>query len=76
MTPKQRISAALFTTLLSSVLAAIVLCAQETTTSSIVGEVTDQSGAAVPGAWVTVTNLGTGAQRRTTTSSAGDYTED
>ena len=43
------------------------------TTSSIVGEVTDQSGAAVPGASVTVTNLGTGAQRRTTTSSAGDY---
>jgi len=43
-------------------------------TGTILGTVTDPSGAAVSGATVTVRNTGTGAVRTTTTSSAGSYT--
>jgi hypothetical protein len=41
---------------------------------SIVGNVTDASGSAVPGADVTVTNQGTGIAVKTTTGAAGTYT--
>ena len=41
---------------------------------SVVGHVTDPSGAAVPGAKVTVTNQGTNTATSTTTNSGGDYT--
>jgi hypothetical protein len=40
---------------------------------SITGNVTDTTGAAVPGATVTITNLGTKATRETTTGPAGAY---
>jgi Carboxypeptidase regulatory-like domain len=40
---------------------------------SIVGTVTDPSGAVVVGATVTVTNVGTGASRTTTTNQQGGY---
>lgn len=43
-------------------------------TSSIVGHVTDASGAAVPGAQVTVTNEGTSISVHATTQPAGNYT--
>lgn len=58
------------------VLCALVLClpllalAQEAT---IVGTVTDPSGAAVPNATITATNAETGLIRSTTTSDNGDY---
>ncbi len=39
----------------------------------LTGTVTDQSGAVVPSATVTVKNLGTGAQRTTTTAGNGTY---
>ena len=42
-------------------------------TASIVGTVTDPSGAAVPSARITVTNLETGLARSTTTNAAGNY---
>jgi hypothetical protein len=42
-------------------------------TGSIVGQVTDLSGAAVPGAKVVVTSVETGLQRPTTTTSEGFY---
>src|SRR5690242_147693 len=41
---------------------------------SIVGNVTDSSGAAIPGAQITVTNQGTGIAVKTTTDSTGTYT--
>ena len=40
---------------------------------SVTGSVTDVSGAVVPRASVTVTNIGTGAQRVTTSNAQGDY---
>lgn len=43
------------------------------TTSRVTGTVTDQNGAAVPGATVTLTNVGTTATFTTTTSSEGIY---
>ena len=42
-------------------------------TSMMVGDVTDSSGAAVPGADVTVTNQGTGTAAHTVTNAAGSY---
>ena len=42
-------------------------------TASIVGTVTDPSGAAVPGAQITITNTGTGFVRNTTSNAAGAY---
>ena len=41
--------------------------------SSVVGTVTDESGASVPGAMVTVTNNGTQAVRTVETNERGDY---
>jgi Carboxypeptidase regulatory-like domain len=40
---------------------------------SIVGTVTDASGAVVTGATVTITNLGTGETRAAKSNTAGDY---
>src|SRR5579862_8250155 len=42
-------------------------------TAAIQGTIVDPSGAAVPGASVTVHNQGTGEERTTTTDSAGLY---
>ncbi|HEX5411682.1 MAG TPA: TonB-dependent receptor [Terriglobia bacterium] len=41
---------------------------------TLVGHVTDPSGAAVPGVKVTIINQGTNTQTSTTTNSSGDYT--
>jgi len=46
----------------------------QTDTGTIVGTVTDPSGAVVTGAAITVTHTATGAKRTTTTSSTGTYT--
>ena len=43
------------------------------TAATIVGDVTDPSGAAVPGVAVTVTNDGTGISREVSTNEAGQY---
>ncbi len=45
----------------------------QTTTGSIVGLVTDSTGAAVPNASVTVTRVDTGIATKTTTNSSGNY---
>jgi hypothetical protein len=54
-------------------LAAVSLSAQ-TFRGTILGTVTDPSGAVVPGAKVTVKNTGTGLERSTETSADGSYT--
>ena len=46
----------------------------QTETGTIIGTVTDPSGAMVTGATISVTNTDTGAKRSTTTSGAGTYT--
>ena len=62
-------------TLLVGMVATPVLVSQTTiSTGSIVGTVTDPSGAVVGGAKVTVTNKATGQAITTTTTSAGTYT--
>jgi hypothetical protein len=50
-----------------------VASAQGETTSAIVGQVTDPSGAAVPGATVTIINLETGATRSAHTDNNGRF---
>src|SRR5262249_5084769 len=45
----------------------------QTTSTSILGTVTDPTGAVVAGATVTVTNTGTGIKRTDNTSVTGDY---
>src|SRR5262245_38164129 len=47
--------------------------AAQTTTGSIVGTVTDATGASVPNASVTATNEATGIEFKATTDSAGTY---
>ncbi|TAM80412.1 MAG: hypothetical protein EPN47_15950 [Acidobacteria bacterium] len=49
------------------------LCFGQIITSSIVGTVTDPSGAAIPGASVTITQAETGFTRTVTTNSLGEY---
>src|ERR1700721_486909 len=44
------------------------------TTADILGTVTDQTGASVPNARVTLTNLGTNDQRTVQSNGSGDYT--
>jgi Carboxypeptidase regulatory-like domain len=44
------------------------------TTADILGTVMDQTGASVPNARVTLTNLGTNDQRTVQSSGSGDYT--
>ena len=60
----------------SAALAALMLCVPafaQIDTGSIVGTVEDASGAAVPKATVTLTNLGTNVVTTTTTNEAGGY---
>src|SRR4029450_9790504 len=45
--------------------------AQESASSGIVGQVTDATRGALPGATVTITNVGTNAQRTATTDADG-----
>lgn len=51
-----------------------LVSAQTVTSGQLTGNVTDQNGAVVPDATVTVTDTGTGAKRTVTTSSDGNYT--
>ncbi|HUO14977.1 MAG TPA: TonB-dependent receptor [Verrucomicrobiae bacterium] len=59
---------------LAFVLLAAALLPAQTFRGTILGTVTDSSGAVLPGAAVTVKNTGTGLQRSTTTSADGSYT--
>src|SRR6266404_5708870 len=55
------------------VLAAPRFAAGQVLYGSLTGNVTDQKGAAVPGAKVELVNVGTGATRSTTTDDHGGY---
>ena len=62
------------TTRVLTVLAFALTLSAQTTTSSIVGTVTDPSGAVVPSVTITVLNTATGIRSQTTTDSVGNYT--
>jgi hypothetical protein len=65
---------ALIVALLALLLSSAVLLAQTSvSTGGIVGTVSDPTGALVPGAKVTITNLGTGQASALTTTSSGLY---
>ena len=49
-------------------------CFGQLTTADILGTVTDPTGAAIPNATVTLTNLGTNDQRTVQSNGSGDYT--
>jgi outer membrane receptor protein involved in Fe transport len=67
-----KISTAIARVACALALSAAVLCAQDAT-GKIAGNVTDPSGAFIAGAKVTVTNLGTGIAKQTTTDKTGYY---
>ena len=62
----------IFSSILLTLIVTIGLYAQ-TDQGRIAGRVTDQNGAVVPGATVTVTNTGTGEKRRVTANDEGFY---
>src|SRR5579875_2392951 len=55
------------------VLVLVTVLAHAQSTANVQGAVTDQSGAVVPNATVTITNTATGDKRTLTTDSAGNY---
>ena len=61
------------TLLALAALAAFAFTVVAQTTGSMSGTITDSNGAVVPGASVTVTNIATGAERKTTTSESGTF---
>src|SRR3954462_5938471 len=69
----KRIGTLVLSLLVSVLLASSALYAQKFT-GIIQGRVTDPSGAVLPNAKVTVTNLATGAARTVSTNDQGDYT--
>jgi uncharacterized surface anchored protein len=61
------------TSLLGAAMLLAPILASAQTAATIVGDVTDPSGAAVPGVAVKVTNEGTSAAREVSTNEAGQY---
>jgi hypothetical protein len=57
----------------ANLLLSATVCVAQTFYGSVVGSVTDTSGAAVPGATATLTNLGTAERRTMSTDASGDY---
>src|SRR5579862_8375677 len=63
----------LLTVLSLPVLMTPVVMTAQTFLGSVVGTISDTTGASVPGAKVTVTNTGTNEEHAATTSNSGDY---
>ena len=74
-TPRGRTPGALFRVLaiLAIGVAPVLVSAQQSSISNIVGRVTDATGAVVGGATVHVVNRGTAAERTATTNNDGDF---
>src|SRR6266699_374215 len=70
----ERVMSRSFSLLLISVLLGAGLVSAQVTTGTISGVVQDASGAAIPGAMVTIKNLDTGTARALTTDAGGRYT--
>lgn len=70
---RSMLSVVLFLSLVILILAGDVGYAQQSASSGLAGLVTDSSQAAIPGATVTVTNVGTNAQRTTITDGEGRF---
>src|SRR3982074_2767573 len=68
-----RNSVVLFTSVCLLLLCSLTALAQSQTTGRIAGTVTDEKGAALPGAEVTVTNKATGEVRTVIADDAGHY---
>lgn len=68
-----RLIRAILSFILLSTICTPAIAAQSPSTATLRGRVLDQSGAAVPGATVTVTNTATGLTRETTTDTSGFY---
>jgi Carboxypeptidase regulatory-like domain len=62
------------TMLFAPLLVASSLAFGQLTTADILGTITDATGAVIPNAQVTLTNLGTQEKRTATSNNAGDYT--
>src|SRR5688572_32701436 len=67
---KRKLGSMVIATLL---LIPVIALSQQSASSGLVGQVTDSSQAAIPGATVTVTNVGTNAQRTTVTDGEGRF---
>ncbi|HLZ42305.1 MAG TPA: carboxypeptidase-like regulatory domain-containing protein [Candidatus Sulfotelmatobacter sp.] len=63
----------LFSILLSLIFSSCMLFAQSSSTSTLSGDITDASGAVVPGAAVDLTDTSTNITQTTTTNQAGHY---
>src|SRR5580700_350266 len=73
MMNSRSVKLALFLLLVICVGSALPMWAQSTSTGTIAGSITDQSGAVVPGATVVVTDTTTNVTRATTTNKDGRY---
>src|SRR5450432_1962547 len=71
MLPPRRLAAFALATVIASV--APLLAQSQAINGSIEGVVRDSTGAVLPGATVTVSNIDTGQQRVVTSNSAGEY---
>ena len=62
------------TLVVAAVLTCSVCCVYAQTFGDVTGRVTDPSGAVIPGASITLTNVNTSAVRNVLTTEAGTYT--
>jgi len=60
--------------LVLAVICSLPIAMAQIVTATLVGRVSDQSGAAVAGAQITVVGLATGLQRSVVSDASGDYT--
>ena len=67
------VKSALAVWLLGCLVGALPLCGQSTSTGTVLGTITDPSGAVIPGASITLSQIGTSSVRTTVTNDGGKY---